>query len=184
MGCGELTSPPSWGGHEVTTPSPWNAEGTRVYHTPQVCTHRHTRPDTHTQTCTHTNTCTHVHAHHAQQAGAAHMRTHGHTGWHRHGHTHLLQGAQRWPGGGVPLCRDLRPWSRAGSRSGRTVAVVRRAEGAGTGQAARSADPAASTGRGRAGSTRRRSRGSQTSCSRTPQNVRLRGFCLFLSTAS
>lgn len=62
--------------------------------------------------------------------------------------------------------------------------MVRRAEGAGTGQAARSADPAASTGRGRAGSTRRRSRGSQTSCSRTPQNVRLRGFCLFLSTAS
>lgn len=100
MGCGELTSPPSWGGHEVTTHSPWNAEGPRVYHTPQVCTHRHTRPDTHTQTCTHTNTCTHVHAHHTQQAGAAHMRTHGHTGWHRHGHTHLLQGAQRWPGGG------------------------------------------------------------------------------------
>lgn len=94
MGCGELTSPPSWGGHEVTTPSTRNAEGPRVYHTPQVCTHRHTRPDTHTQTCTH------VHAHHTQQAGAAHMRTHGHTGWHRHGHTHLLQGAQRWPEGG------------------------------------------------------------------------------------
>lgn len=183
MGCGELTSPPSWGGHEVTTHSTRNAEGTQVYHTPQVCTHRHTRPDMHTQTCTHTNTCTRARTPH----------TAGWRGTRAHAWAHRL--AQTWAHappagrtevarGGVPLCRDLRPWSRAGSRSRRTVAVVRRAEGAGTGQAARSADPAASTGRGRAGSTRRRSRGSQTSCSRTPQNVRLRGFCLFLSTAS
>lgn len=53
MGCGELTSPPPWGGHEVTTHSTRNAEGTRVYHTPQVCTHRHTPRHAHTDMHTH-----------------------------------------------------------------------------------------------------------------------------------
>lgn len=84
MGCGELTSPPSWGGHEVTTHSTWNAEGTRVYHTPQVCTHRHTPRHAHTD----------MHTHRHMHTCARTPHTAGWRGTHAHAWAHRL--AQTW----------------------------------------------------------------------------------------